>query len=130
VAAGDGADGGHEVGFHVFVGKETLDAEEEEAANVVIGEGVIEDEGSGFGEADAEEAEKAVEGHGERALVDDEGADGSGPGEGVLEQAVAGNELDLGVALEKLLEEALGEGVVLNDADREPGRAVGGLRHA
>jgi hypothetical protein len=129
VALGDGADGGDKVGFHLLVGKEALDAEEEQAADVVVGEGVVEDKCFGLGETDTEEAEEAVEGHGEGALVDDEGADGGRPGEGVLEEAVAGDELDLGVALEEKLEVALGERVVLDHTDGELGRVAGGLRH-
>ena len=130
VAAGDGAGGGDEVGVDVFVGKETADAEEEEAADVVVGLAVVEHEGFGLGEADAEKAEEAVEGHGEGALVDNEGGDGDGARERVLEETVAGDEVDARVALEEDLEMARGQRVVLNHADGEFVRVVGGGAHA
>lgn len=130
VAAGDGADGGDEAGFGLFVGKETLNTEEEETAEVFIGLTVVKDERFGFGEADAKEAEEAVEGHGEGALVDDEGGDMDGAGEGVLKEAVAGDEIEFGVALEEELEVARGQRVVFDHADGQLVRIVGGVGHA
>ena len=130
VAVGNGADGGNEVGVGIFVGEEPLDAEEEEAAEVVVGDRVVDDQGLGLGEANAEETEEAVEGHGKRALVNDEGGDGNGAGKRVLEEAVAGDEVEVGVALEKELEVARGQRVVLDHADGEFARIVGGTGHA
>jgi len=121
VAVGHSADGGDEAGVGVLVGEEAADAEEEEAANVVVGLAVVEHEGLGFGEADAEEAEKAVEGHGKGALVDDEGGDGNRAGERVLEEAVAGDELEVGVTLEEELEVARRQRMVLDHTDRQLG---------
>ncbi len=129
VAVGDGADGGNEVGFDFLVGQEAVDAEEEEAAEVVVGERVVEDESPGLREAYAEKAKEAVERHGQRALVDDKGGDGCGAGERVLEETVARDELELGVALEEKLEVARGQGMVLDHADGERALVFHGARH-
>jgi hypothetical protein len=65
-------DGGGEVRLDVFVSQETLDAQEEQSAELLVGELLVEDDGPSIGEAEPEGAQVLAEGDGQGGAVENE----------------------------------------------------------
>jgi hypothetical protein len=117
VSFGHGVDGGGEVRLHIAVGQEALNAEKEQAAEFLAGQGLVEDDGTRVREADPEGAEVPAERHRQGGAVKNKDGRGSAAAVAVVEDVVVGDQLQVAVCGEQAVELGSGQGVVFHHAN-------------
>ena len=132
-AVDDSVDGGEELLFDLTVGDKALDAEQQQAAELFAGLRVIEDDGGGAGEAEAEGAEILAEGGGESGGVENEDGwrlrggrracarlpVGQRKGRGGVKDLLGGIDADRAVGGQQPTEVGGGQRVVLDQTNRD-----------